>query len=337
MKAKHKGIIIEWGILTIISFLFYDIIWIPTSEDFSFLQIKDVANYLLADFTYCACLSFCIIWIDFHIAQLNYFSQVCYKRQLLLSLTILFSNVIISVILENTYELLLSVPYDSFEEGILIVCLISTLSTLAHCAQYYSRMISIQSEEIITIQKRMLKMQLDPHFIFNCLNILTGIVHPSSDAAEAFIIRLSRIHTYIIKSREQDVASVNNAINFAVDYVALLNIRFPNKLDFQVDASLDKNNYDYIPVMSLQLLIENAVKHNIPDDYRKLQIKISRRDNNLIVRNSINETEIYSSKDSLGLGLKNLYERYRILGLQCPQIRNTESFFEVELPIIQKK
>ena len=337
MKAKHKGIIIEWGILTIISFLFYDIIWIPTSEDFSFLQIKDVANYLLADFTYCACLSFCIIWIDFHIAQLNYFSQVCYKRQLLLSLTILFSNVIISVILENTYELLLSVPYDSFEEGILIVCLISTLSTLAHCAQYYSRMISIQSEEIITIQKRMLKMQLDPHFIFNCLNILTGIVHTSSDAAEEFIIRLSRIYRYIIKSIEQDVASVNNAINFAVDYVALLNIRFPNKLDFQVDASLDKNNYDYIPVMSLQLLIENAVKHNIPDDYRKLQIKISRRDNNLIVRNSINETEIYSSKDSLELGLKNLYERYRILGLQCPQIRNTESFFEVELPIIQKK
>ena len=337
MKAKHKGIIIEWGILTIISFLFYDIIWIPTSEDFSFLQIKDVANYLLADFTYCACLSFCIIWIDFHIAQLNYFSQVCYKRQLLLSLTILFSNVIISVILENTYELLLSVPYDSFEEGILIVCLISTLSTLAHCAQYYSRMISIQSEEIITIQKRMLKMQLDPHFIFNCLNSLTGIVHTSSDAAEEFIIRLSRIYRYIIKSIEQDVASVNNAINFAVDYVALLNIRFPNKLDFQVDASLDKNNYDYIPVMSLQLLIENAVKHNIPDDYRKLQIKISRRDNNLIVRNSINETEIYSSKDSLGLGLKNLYERYRILGLQCPQIRNTESFFEVELPIIQKK
>ena len=337
MKAKHKGIIIEWGILTIISFLFYDIIWIPTSEDFSFLQIKDVANYLLADFTYCACLSFCIIWIDFHIAQLNYFSQVCYKRQLLLSFTILFSNVLLSVILENTYESLVSAPYDSFEEGLLLVCLISTISSLAHCAQYYSRMISEQSEQIITTQKKMLKMQLDPHFLFNSLNILIGIVHTSPDDAEKFIIRLSRIYRYIIKSIEQDLVLVNNAINFAVDYVALLNIRFPNKIDFQVDASVGQNNYDYIPVMSLQLLIENAVKHNIPDDYRKLQIKISRRDNNLIVRNSINETEIYSSKDSLGLGLKNLYERYRILGLQCPQIRNTESFFEVELPIIQKK
>lgn len=337
MKAKHKGIIIEWGILTIISFLFYDIIWIPTSEDFSFLQIKDVANYLLADFAYCACLSFCIIWIDFHIAQLNYFSQVCYKRQLLLSLTILFSNVIISVILENTYELLLSVPYDSFEEGILIVCLISTLSTLAHCAQYYSRMISIQSEEIITIQKRMLKMQLDPHFIFNCLNILTGIVHTSSDAAEEFIIRLSRIYRYIIKSIEQDVASVNNAINFAVDYVALLNIRFPNKLDFQVDASLDKNNYDYIPVMALQLLIENAVKHNIPDDNHRLSIKIFRKDDNLIVRNSINKAETFNYKNSFGLGLKNICESYRILGGRSPQTRKTENFFEVELPIIQKK
>ena len=196
MKAKHKGIIIEWGILTIISFLFYDIIWIPTSEDFSFLQIKDVANYLLADFTYCACLSFCIIWIDFHIAQLNYFSQVCYKRQLLLSFTILFSNVLLSVILENTYESLVSAPYDSFEEGLLLVCLISTISSLAHCAQYYSRMISEQSEQIITTQKKMLKMQLDPHFLFNSLNILVGIVHTSPDAAEKFIIRLSRIYRY---------------------------------------------------------------------------------------------------------------------------------------------
>ena len=244
---------------------------------------------------------------------------------------------LLSVILENTYESLVSAPYDSFEEGLLLVCLISTISSLAHCAQYYSRMISEQSEQIITTQKKMLKMQLDPHFLFNSLNILIGIVHTSPDDAEKFIIRLSRIYRYIIKSIEQDLVLVNNAINFAVDYVALLNIRFPNKIDFQVDASVGQNNYDYIPVMSLQLLIENAVKHNIPDDYRKLQIKISRRDNNLIVRNSINETEIYSSKDSLGLGLKNLYERYRILGLQCPQIRNTESFFEVELPIIQKK
>lgn len=337
MKAKPKGIIIEWGILTIISFLFYDIIWIPTSEDFSFLQIKDVANYLLADFTYCACLSFCMVWADIHIAQLKYFSQVCYKRQLLLSFTILFSNVLLSVILENTYESLVSAPYDSFEEGLLLVCLISTISSLAHCAQYYSRMISEQSEQIITTQKKMLKMQLDPHFLFNSLNILIGIVHTSPDAAEEFIIRLSRIYRYIIKSIEQDVASVNNAINFAVDYVALLNIRFPNKLDFQVDASLDKNNYDYIPVMALQLLIENAVKHNIPDDNHRLSIKIFRKDDNLIVRNSINKTEDFNSKDSFGLGLKNIYERYRILGERSPQIRNTENFFEVELPITQKK
>lgn len=337
MKTKHKGKITEWGILTIISFLFYDVIWIPTSEEFVFAQIKDVAGYLLSDFIYCACLSFCMVWADIHIAQLKYFSQVCYKRQLLLSLTILFSNVLISVILENTYEFLVSAPYDSFEEGLLIVCLVSTISSLAHCAQYYSRMISKQSEQIITTQKKMLKMQLDPHFLFNSLNILVGIVHTSPDDAEKFIIRLSRIYRYIIKSIEQDLASINNAINFAVDYVALLNIRFPNKIDFQVDASVGQNNYDYIPVMSLQLLIENAVKHNIPDDNGKLSIRIFRKDKNLIVRNSINKTEDFNSKDSFGLGLKNIYERYRILGERSPQIRKTEDFFEVELPITQKK
>lgn len=334
---KHKGKIIEWGILTIISFLFYDVIWMPTSEGLAFPQIRGVAYYLLADFIYCACLSFCIVWASFHIAQLKYFSQICYKRLILLSLTILFSNVLISVILENIYELLVSAPYDSFEEGLLIVCLISTISSLAHCAQYYSRMISIQSEEIITTQKKMLKMQLDPHFIFNSLNILIGIVHTNPDDAEKFIIRLSRIYRYIIKSIEQDLVLVNNAINFAVDYVALLNIRFPNKIDFQVDASVGQNNYDYIPVMSLQLLIENAVKHNIPDDNGKLSIRIFRKDKNLIVRNSINKTEDFNSKDSFGLGLKNIYERYRILGERSPQIRNTENFFEVELPITQKK
>ena len=198
-------------------------------------------------------------------------------------------------------------------------------------------MISEQSEQIITTQKKMLKMQLDPHFLFNSLNILIGIVHTSPDDAEKFIIRLSRIYRYIIKSIEQDLVLVNNAINFAVDYVALLNIRFPNKIDFQVDASVGQNNYDYIPVMSLQLLIENAVKHNIPDDNGKLSIRIFRKDKNLIVRNSINKTEDFNSKDSFGLGLKNIYERYRILGERSPQIRNTENFFEVELPITQKK
>lgn len=334
---KHKGKIIEWGILTIISFLFYDVIWMPTSEGLAFPQIRGVAYYLLADFFYCACLSFCIVWASFHIAQLKYFSQICYKRLILLSLTILFSNVLISVILENIYELLVSAPYDSFEEGLLIVCLISTISSLAHCAQYYSRMISIQSEEIITTQKKMLKMQLDPHFIFNSLNILIGIVHTNPDDAEKFIIRLSRIYRYIIKSIEQDMASISESISFIADYIALLNIRFPNKIDFQVDTSLDRNNNECIPVMSLQLLIENAVKHNIPDGNSKLSIKIFRKGNNLIVHNSINKAEGFYTKDSFGLGLKNIYERYRILGGRSPQTRKTEDLFEVELPIIQKK
>lgn len=309
----------------------------PTSEGLAFPQIRGVAYYLLADFIYCACLSFCIVWASFHIAQLKYFSQICYKRLILLSLTILFSNVLISVILENIYELLVSAPYDSFEEGLLIVCLISTISSLAHCAQYYSRMISIQSEEIITTQKKMLKMQLDPHFIFNSLNILIGIVHTNPDDAEKFIIRLSRIYRYIIKSIEQDMASISESISFIADYIALLNIRFPNKIDFQVDTSLDRNNNECIPVMSLQLLIENAVKHNIPDGNSKLSIKIFRKGNNLIVHNSINKAEGFYTKDSFGLGLKNIYERYRILGGRSPQTRKTEDLFEVELPIIQKK
>lgn len=333
----NKKIAIEWGILTIISFLLYDMIWPSTPEELVFYQAKGVFYYLLADFIYCACLSFCIVWTDSRIARLNYFSRIGYKRQLLLSATLLLNNVLIAVILENTYDLLVSTPYDSFWEGILIVCLISTLSTLARSAQYYSRMISMQSEQIITAQKKMLKMQLDPHFLFNSLNILAGMVHTNPDGAEDFIIRLSRIYRYIIRSIEQDMVSISASIDFAVDYVALLNIRFPNKIDFQIDPALHRDNHEYIPIMSLQLLIENAVKHNMPDDNGKLQIKIFRKSDNLIVRNSINKAVDLSNQDSFGLGLKNIYERYRILGERCPQIRKADSFFEVELPITQKK
>lgn len=133
------------------------------------------------------------------------------------------------------------------------------------------------------------------------------------------------------------MASISESISFIADYIALLNIRFPNKIDFQVDTSLDRNNNECIPVMSLQLLIENAVKHNIPDGNSKLSIKIFRKGNNLIVHNSINKAEGFYTKDSFGLELKNIYERYRILGGRSPQTRKTEDLFEVELPIIQKK
>lgn len=183
----NKKIAIEWGILTIISFLLYDMIWPSTPEELVFYQAKGVFYYLLADFIYCACLSFCIVWTDSRIARLNYFSRIGYKRQLLLSATLLLNNVLIAVILENTYDLLVSTPYDSFWEDILIVCLISTLSTLARSAQYYSRMISMQSEQIIAAQKGSALFASSPSstFIITCQHGATSVrglifrVHPS--------------------------------------------------------------------------------------------------------------------------------------------------------------
>ena len=336
-KIINRDILIEWGVLTIISFLLYDIIWVSTIGNCEFTKIWEDSKYLLADLVYCACLSCTIIWASIHIARLKYFSHISYRRQLLLSVTILISNVLLSVLLEYIHDLFIYSPYDSFEEGLLVLCLISMLSTLAHSAQYYSKMISRQSEQIIDTQKKMLKMQLDPHFIFNSLNILVGIIHTNPDEAENFTIRLSRIYRYIIKSIDHDTVCITNAINFAYDYVALLDIRFPNKIDFLIDPSISRNPNEFIPIMSLQLLIENAVKHNMPDEDSKLTIKILRKDDNLIVRNSINKTENVGFKDSFGLGLKNLYERYSLLGERRPQINGSENFYEVEMPIIHKK
>ena len=334
-KAKAKEVLIEWGLLSITSFFFYDVVWIITS-DWALSALGDCL-FFIADFLYCACLSGLIIWTSASIVRLNYFSQTSYKRQLLLSITILFCNVAIAIISENLYDLLVPVPYDSFEEGLLIVCFIATFSSLAHSTQYYSRLISMQGEQNLATRKKILKMQLDPHFVFNSLNILAGIIHENPDDAETFTIRLSRIYRYIIRSIEHDLVSIHDSLKFASDYVALLDIRFPERIILQTDPCLERIEDEGIPTLSLQLLIENAVKHNMPEDKGKLSISIFRQGNYLIVRNSLRHPGNKNSIPSFGIGLDNLYERYRVQCEQVPTIRKTDTFYEVQLPLIRIK
>ncbi len=333
-RMFHGRMLTEWALITIVAFLFYDVIWLITDDDSVLDNFNNNGGYIAIDFAYCAFFSFLILWISMRIAHIGYFSKLTYRRQLLLSLVTLASNMLVAALLEWLYDILILAPYDTFASGLVIACFLATLASMVHNMQYYSRIIAEQNAHSISIEKKMMKMHLDPHFVFNNLNILACLVKTNPDDAEKFIILLSKVYRHIISSIDKDVTSLYDALDFARRYVEVLNVRFRNKINLQIDTVPEQIRNEGILTSSLHLLIENAVKHNMPEGATRLTITIIRKDNRLMVRNNIISNGSKSTIPSLGIGLKNLQERYRLQCGELPEIHQTVDYYEVLLPLL---
>ena len=143
------------------------------------------------------------------------------------------------------------------------------------------------------------RLQLNPHFIFNSLSVLASLISIDAVKAEHYVVRLSRIHRYILNHFEDDTVSLKEAFELIDDYVALLKLRYTNVELIVKEIQYDSN--DYILSQSLQILIENAVKHNAFNLKEKLTIFIDREghyltvSNNLIIRNQSQPSKIPSA------------------------------------------
>lgn len=333
-KIFYKGMLLEWALITLLSFLFYDVVWLVADDKPALESIKEDGFYLLADLLYCALFSFLILLVSRLIARIGYFEKLTYKRQLLLCLSTLVCNIAIAGLVERLYDWLLPQPYDNFEVGLCIVGFLAMVSSLAHNVQYYSKMVVEQNAQNIQMEKKMMKMHLDPHFVFNNLNILAGLVRTNPGRAEAFIIRLSKVYRHIISTIDKDVTTLCDAIDFALNYVEVLDVRFPGKIKLQVEPELKAVRNVGVLSSSLHLLIENAVKHNMPDGASVLTISVCRDGDRLLVCNNILADGHAGSIPSLGIGLKNLQERYRLQCGRLPEIHQTATSYEVLLPLL---
>lgn len=181
---------------------------------------------------------------------------------------------------------------------------------------------------------------MDPHFVSNCLNILSGLIEEDSERAERFIISLSRIYRYIINSLDKDIVPISEAMTFAKEYVSIMQTRYPSSIDF-CDSGLECRSDEKILTMSMQLLIENAVKHNSLSPEHPLRILVFKRGDRLVVSNSLfnNSQGPVPSTSRDGIGLNNLRQRYSMECGKEPVISITgegdKRFFEVGLPIIK--
>ena len=132
--------------------------------------------------------------------------------------------------------------------------------------------------ETATAQFETLKNQLDPHFLFNSLNVLTGLIEENPDNAIDFTTSLSKIYRYVLEQKDKEVVSIQEEINFAKTYVNLLKLRFENSIDFEIEQTTFSET-EFIVPLSLQILLENTIKHNIVSDQKPLKIKMYKKDN----------------------------------------------------------
>lgn len=177
-----------------------------------------------------------------------------------------------------------------------------------------------------------LKSQINPHFLFNSLNILSAMIYTREPKESAnYIGKLSDVYRYVLMSNEKSIITLKEEIEFINKYGDILETRFGN--GFILDINLGKNCTEkYLPFMSLQLLVENAVKHNIASDKNPLVIKIYDEDEYVVVENNINIRN--SRLFSTGIGLKNLSQRFRIVSKKDIIIIKEDSIFKVKLPLI---
>lgn len=179
-----------------------------------------------------------------------------------------------------------------------------------------------------------LKNQIDPHFLFNSLNVLSSLIEENPDNAQKFTTSLSKIYRYVLEQKDKELVTVKEELAFAKTYMNLLKMRFENSISYEVPENFDNDEARVVP-LSLQLLLENTIKHNIVSEQKPLHIKIYIKDNFLVVENILQKKEVL--QDRKGVGLQNIVSRYAILTNRRIKIDQTDKLFAVYLPILTKQ
>ncbi|MEO2052653.1 MAG: 2TM domain-containing protein [Allomuricauda sp.] len=252
---------------------------------------------------------------------------------------IFFSRFVLKVLVNQT-------PLADFLQGerpqyYLNSFLISMVVALLFYAGYYYKFYKekqVKEQKIIagsaSARFDALKNQLDPHFLFNSLNVLTSLIEEDPDQAQKFTTSLSKVYRYVLEQKNKDLVTVDEELNFARTYVRLLKMRFEDSIVFDIPENCSMPEAKIVP-LSLQLLLENAVKHNVVTSSKPLHIKVFEKDGMLVVSNNLQEKQVV--KKSSGVGLQNIRQRYGILTDREVSISKTANEFSVSLPMLTQQ
>ena len=189
--------------------------------------------------------------------------------------------------------------------------------------------------ELMASKFESLKNQVNPHFMFNSLNALSSLVYEDQKVAVDYIDQLSNVLRYVLEAGKQELVTVEEELKVLNSYIFLQKIRFGDNVTVNIDIS-ESNKSKLIPPLVLQILIENAIKHNVVSTEHPLVIKIEGQSSFLKIENRIRTKEIIR-QESTALGLKNIRSRYETLSDDPVRITEENETFTVELPLINDK
>ncbi len=252
--------------------------------------------------------------------------------------TIIFTvSAVLSLI--KAWEYFLNAQFDNYYEIVLPSLIITFfISLFMHSREFLNRWkeSAVDAErlkkESVQAQYESLKNQVNPHFLFNSLNALTNLVYKDQDKAAKFIKQLSEVYRYVMDSRDKELVSLQEELEFLESYIFLQQIRFGESLNMIIDL---QSTQEQVAPLALQLLIENAIKHNIIAQGQSLTIRVYKNENYIVVENNLQKKTILV-EDSSGLGLENIKRRYEFLSSSKIKVLETDTIFKVEIPIINK-
>ncbi|MBP5307431.1 MAG: histidine kinase [Paludibacteraceae bacterium] len=188
-------------------------------------------------------------------------------------------------------------------------------------------------QENFDTQLRLLRQQISPHFLFNALSTLRSIT--SENKTKNFVTQLSNVYRYLLSRKERNLVTLREEMDFTESYLYILKERFEDGL--QIDISIDRPLLDScLPPLALQILIENATKHNIVSFEEPLNVSICNEGPDwLVVSNNLQPK--LSHTESFGIGLQNIRKRYRLLGERNIDIQQTDKSFSVRIPLLPQE
>ena len=188
--------------------------------------------------------------------------------------------------------------------------------------------------ESANAQLQNLKNQLNPHFLFNNLSVLTSLVYKNQDKAADFINELAKVYRYVLDTKNSELVPLKEELEFLNHYIYLQKIRFEDSISFEINIKESKKS-DYLLPMCLQMLVENTIQHNETSQAHPLKVLIYTENDSLIIENLIKPRN--NDTESTKTGLKNIEQRYLFFTDKKVIVSNNGKIFKVILPLIQKK
>lgn len=195
----------------------------------------------------------------------------------------------------------------------------------------------LEAEELLRMntqaQLQSIRSQINPHFLFNNLNVLSSLVLKDKEAANSFIEAFSKVYHYILRNQDKELIELQKEIDFLQPYVYLLQQRFPQSVELKTEID-ERWKHTYVVPVALQMLVENAIKHNVLSTSKPLEIKIKANGTNSIeITNNLQPKK--TKEPSSNIGLSNINQRYELITGKQITVSSTDHEFKVALPLIE--